>query len=89
MKIDEAIRTIVKPKGTQYYLNGGCLQLATDLSRMYNGTIMYLPAYFHFVFSFDGKLYDATGNVSQKYSNEKKIRLKDVPQKILSGFKQD
>ena len=87
MKIEETIRTIVKPKGTQYYLNGGCLQLATDLSRMYNGTIIYLPAYFHFVFCFEEKLYDATGNVSRKYASEKKIRIEDVPKKLLSGFR--
>ena len=87
MKIEEAIRLIVKPKGTQYYLNGGCLQLATMLSRTYKGTIMYLPAYFHFVFCFEEKLYDATGNVSRKYAGEKKIRLGDMPKKLLSGFR--
>ena len=87
MKIEETIRTIVKSKGTQYYLNGGCLQLASDLNRMYNGIIIYLPAYFHFVFCFEKKLYDATGNVSRKYANEKKIRIEDVPKKLLSGFR--
>ena len=87
MKIEEAIRLIVKPKGTQYYLNGGCLQLASDLNRMYNGTIMYLPAYFLFVFCFEEKLYDATGNVTRKYAGEKKIRLEDVPKKLLSEFR--
>lgn len=87
MKIEETIKLITRQKGTQYYLNGGCLILATQLSQMYDGTILYLPAYFHFVFDSNGKLYDATGNVSRKYGNEKRIRLENVPKKLLTGFK--
>ena len=68
------------------YLNGKCRIFAHILKKNYNGIIYFLPDYFHFVFCKDNKLYDASGNVTNKYKLTKKIREKDVPEKILTQY---
>jgi hypothetical protein len=82
--MDLYIRQILKEtkKEVNYFLNGGCYIFAKKLKGIFtNGNILYLLKEYHFVFEYEHKFYDASGNVSQKYANSKYIYEEDFLQR--------
>ena len=60
------------------FTNGKCYEFAKKLQYTIGGEIIYLTKYEHAVLLYHGKLYDATGNVTKKYINEKFISEEDM-----------
>lgn len=56
-----------------YYLNGGCYIFAKKLQSIVGGDLYYLVKDYHFLLKLLDKYYDASGNVTSKYSNCKMI----------------
>lgn len=73
--VDKVIQRIKQSsnKTTHYYLNGGCYKFAKILQYYIGGDIMYLLQEEHCVLKVGDKLYDATGNVTNKYKCSKMI----------------
>lgn len=86
--MQEIISSIVKTSGKtiQYFLHGGCLIFAKELQKIVGGEIRYLTTEAHIVLEKDGKLYDATGNVTKQYSFCRHISEKELykRQKLLN-----
>lgn len=74
-----------------YYLNGGCYIFANKLKNKIGGEIKYLLDEYHFILKKDDKLYDASGNVTQKYKNSRIITEEDAlkRKKIIKSIKLD
>lgn len=78
---------IAKP--IHYYLNGGCYIFAKQLQSLIGGNIRYLTLEHHFVTEIQGKLFDTTGNVTNKYIKSKYISEKEFNNrdKLRKGIK--
>ena len=51
------------------FLNGCCYWFAFILQERFGGTMMYEPVENHFVQEIGGRLYDISGDVTEKYKN--------------------
>ena len=52
------------------FTHGKCLIFALALKERFPiGSILYIPEGYHFVFRYNGNIYDATGNVTKRYYN--------------------
>ncbi|MBO5388935.1 MAG: hypothetical protein J6A59_12540 [Lachnospiraceae bacterium] len=60
-------------KPIHYYLNGGCYIFAKKLQNLVSGDILYLTTEHHFIVKYNKRLYDASGNVTNKYKYSKCI----------------
>lgn len=75
VNIEAIVRETATSLGKTVYelLNGGCLAFALALQKKTGGTLRYLVNEYHVVLDLNGKLYDASGNVTKQYSNSKYI----------------
>jgi len=87
MSVNEKILEITEyGRLMYYYLNGGCYIFAKELQRYFDGKIYYLLNEYHIVIKINGKLYDASGNVSEKYKYSRKMTEDEfLSRKKLSG----
>lgn len=76
-------------KPIHYYLNGGCYIFAKKLKEMVGGNIVYLTLEHHFILMYNGKMYDTTGNVTNKYKNSRYITEEEFRQrdKLIKSIK--
>ena len=66
--IDNIIQSSNIKNPIHYYLNGGCYIFAKKLRELNPDVeLIYLLREYHFVVKYDNKLYDVTGNVTNKY----------------------
>jgi len=69
IETNKTVRNVVK-----YYQDGGCYIFAKRLKQScLHGNIRYLLNEHHFIVEINNKLYDTTGNVTNKYSKSKFI----------------
>ena len=61
--------------------HGKCLLFALTLKEKVGGTLRYLIEEYHVVLDFNGKLYDATGNVTKQYNGCKFLTEKELFQR--------
>lgn len=82
MGVLDLIDNIKKNSGYQNpvytFTHGKCYEFAKELQYTIGGEIIYLTKYEHAVLLYRGKLYDATGNVTKKYINEKFISEEEM-----------
>ena len=69
--IKETINSFKKP--VFELLNGRCFSFAKALQDRAGGKLRYLLCEYHVVLDLNGKLYDASGNVTKQYKNSKYI----------------
>jgi len=62
------------------FLYGMCYWFAFILQERFGGTMMYEPIENHFVQEIGGRLYDASGDVTEKYTSEYLMPWSDVEQ---------
>lgn len=68
---DEVLKFINRFKGCEdVFLNGCCYWFAWILLARFPGRIMYLPVLSHFVIEISERLYDITGDVTERYRAE-------------------
>lgn len=85
--ISDFIEHSKKPK--EYYIHGGCYIFATYLkTRIKDIQIYYLKNEYHFIVEYQKKLYDITGNVTNKYKESKKISEEEMIQRYPKLIKQ-
>lgn len=59
-------------KSEHTFTNGCCYWFTQILRQRFGGNTMYLPVFGHFIQEINGRLYDVTGDVTDKYSNADK-----------------
>lgn len=58
-------------KGSEkVFLNGCCYWFAFILQERFGGNMMYEPVINHFIQEIGGRLYDASGDVTEQYTTE-------------------
>lgn len=62
------------------FLYGCCYWFTVILSQRFGGTTMYLPVENHYIQEIDGCLYDVSGDVTEKYKEEKIMKWSDMEQ---------
>ena len=69
--IQSIVDQLIKESGKSrsYFLNGGCLIFALLLKRVCGGQLRYLKQENHVILVVERSLYDATGNVTNKYKH--------------------
>lgn len=68
-------------KGSEdVFLYGCCYWFAFILQERFGGTMMYEPTENHFVQEIGGRLYDASGDVTEKYTSEYLMFWSDMEQ---------
>ena len=86
MEVTQIIQELNKTSGIKnpvyYYLNGGCYIFAKQLQQIIGGAIYYLLLEHHFVVEINNKFYDASGNVTKKYKDCKKIAEEEFQKRI-------
>jgi len=68
-------------KPVSFFLNGGCLWFAKALQKRIGGNLRYLTQDAHVVLEINQKLYDASGNVSNRYKDSKYITEEELNQR--------
>lgn len=80
-KRDEVLHFINCFSHTQEtFLYGMCYWFSFILNERFGGTTMYLPIENHFVQEIEGRLYDVSGDVTEKYNTSKIMRWQDMEQ---------
>lgn len=79
----DIINNLVKStkKTRHFYLNGGCYVFGKLLQEIVGGDLIYLVSEYHFVLRLNNKLYDASGNVTNKYKSAKFISEQEFLQR--------
>lgn len=79
----------IREKDVYTYLNGECYIFAKKLRDKIGGKLRYLLIEHHFVVEVNGKLYDASGNVTSAYRNSKYITEEEFNsrKKLVKGIK--
>ena len=65
-------------KPVSFFLTGGCLWFAKVLQNKVGGSLRYLTEEAHVCLELEQRLYDATGNVTNKYKNSKYISEEEL-----------
>jgi hypothetical protein len=74
------------------FTEGMCYWFAHILNAQFGGEIHYLPIVGHFVAKIEGVIYDITGDVTDKYAQEKSYEwdfLQEYDPKWASNIKRD
>jgi len=81
MNTDIILTFIAKFDGAKdVFLYGMCYWFAYILRGRFGGTTMYEPVENHFVQEIDGRLYDASGDVTEQYGQSRYLmKWTDVP----------
>jgi len=83
----QQLKDISGYKNPQYvFTHGKCGIFAKKLWDRFGGNILCIPEYHHFVLYLDGKMYDATGNVTKKYSGMRSFMFDNMTVKQLAGY---